>query len=524
MNAEAQSRGLTPPVFIVVCNNTNVSKLVFDYIAGWDVPDSDRVAPGRLPLFSNVEDNQWTARPNTILVDSEQLESGEGMSEEFRAIAAREVEEFKAEYRARFPGRSADDLTPEDLLREVMNTVGKPGKLGERIKCVVSVSMLTEGWDANTVTHILGVRAFGTQLLCEQVVGRGLRRMSYAANAEGRFEPEYAEVYGVPFSFLPCSGSTPEPKLGNVPTRVRSLPERADLAITFPRLTGYRWELPSEKLEATFTADSRTAISTEDVATWTENAPIVGQSSRHTLHDLRAERVQTVAFRIASHSLNTFFRDDEGGRKIWLFPQLVRITQQWIDTCVELKDGTFVQMLSITELALEASEKIYRAIVGSKTGAQLLRPIFCEYDRAGSTGGIDFDTTRATFQTRADKCHLSHVVADTDSWEQTEAQSLENMPEVLRYVKNDGRIGFKIPYTLEGETRDYIPDFIVCLDGGLQLILEITGEKKKDKEAKVSTARNLWVPSVNNHGGFGKWAFLEVRDASIVQKSIRELL
>ena len=136
------------------------------------------------------------------------------MSDDFKKIAAREIEEFKAEYRVRFPGRDAENLTDEDLLREVMNTVGKAGKLGEHVKCVVSVSMLTEGWDANTVTHILGVRAFGTQLLCEQVVGRGLRRMSYAANDDGLFEPEYAEVYGVPFSFIPCTGSTDDPKPG----------------------------------------------------------------------------------------------------------------------------------------------------------------------------------------------------------------------------------------------------------------------------------------------------------------------
>ena len=181
LNLEGRVRGLTPPVFIVVCNNTNVSKLVFDHIAGWEktLPDGRTLpAPGRLSLFSNVSGGEWTARPSTILIDSQQLESGEAMSNDFKKIAAREIEEFKAEYRARFPGRDAEGLTDEDLLREVMNTVGKPGRLGEQVKCVVSVSMLTEGWDANTVTHILGVRAFGTQLLCEQVVGRGLRRMS----------------------------------------------------------------------------------------------------------------------------------------------------------------------------------------------------------------------------------------------------------------------------------------------------------------------------------------------------------
>src|SRR5574341_699304 len=167
--------------------------MVFDYVAGWEktLKNGETVpVPGKLPLFSTVENGRWMARPNTILIDSQQLESGEGMSAEFKKMAATEIEEFKQEYRARFPGRDVDALADQDILREVMNTVGKVGKLGESIRCVVSVSMLTEGWDANTVTHILGVRAFGTQLLCEQVVGRGLRRMSYVPQDQGRFDPE----------------------------------------------------------------------------------------------------------------------------------------------------------------------------------------------------------------------------------------------------------------------------------------------------------------------------------------------
>lgn len=249
-NTEARARGITPPVFIVVCNNTNVSKLVCDFIAGWEkqIGDQTVVQAGQLPIFRNDDGNgAWLNRPNTILVDSQQLESGEAMSADFKKIASREIEEFKAEYRVRFPGRDAENLTDEDLLREVMNTVGKAGKLGEHVKCVVSVSMLTEGWDAQTVTHILGVRAFGTQLLCEQVVGRALRRMSYAANDQGRFEPEYAEVYGVPFSFIPCSGATTDPKPGPMPTRVRALENRSACEITFPRLQGYRYDIACEE-------------------------------------------------------------------------------------------------------------------------------------------------------------------------------------------------------------------------------------------------------------------------------------
>lgn len=142
-NADARAKGLTAPVFIVVCSNTNVSKLVFDYIAGYDKPLDEGqavIVPGKLPLFSNVVDRRWTPRPTTILVDSQQLESGESMSVDFKAIASREIEEFKQDYRDRFPGRDAADLTDEDLLREVMNTVGKPGKLGEHVKCVEVIS------------------------------------------------------------------------------------------------------------------------------------------------------------------------------------------------------------------------------------------------------------------------------------------------------------------------------------------------------------------------------------------------
>src|SRR5437667_3648872 len=212
------------------------------------------------------------------------------MRDDFRKIAAREIEEFKSEYRARFPGRDTDNRADEDLLREVMNTVGKPGKLGEHVRCVVSVAMLTEGWDANTVTHVLGVRAFGTQLLCEQVVGRALRRMSYAANERGHFEPEYAEVYGVPFSFIPCSGSPKDPKPGPLPTRVRALESRSACEITFPRLLGYRYDVGDERLTATFTAESKLTLSTADLPTKVQLDPIVGESSVHTLDDLKRRR------------------------------------------------------------------------------------------------------------------------------------------------------------------------------------------------------------------------------------------
>lgn len=444
----AQVNGSTPPVFIVVCNNTNVSKMVFDYIGGWENALDDATAEalgrktivkaGRLAIFRNDDGRgNWLDRPNTILVDSAQLESGNAMSPEFKAAAARQIEEFKQEYRARFPGRDADELTDEDLLREVMNSVGKRGRLGEHVKCVVSVSMLTEGWDANTVTHILGVRAFGTQLLCEQVVGRALRRTSFALNAEERFDPEYAEVFGVPFSFIPSHGSAVGAKPSPPVTRVRALEDRIACEITFPHLLGYRYEIGEERLTADFGADARMALSPADVPTLTENAPIIGQTETIRLLDEAGRfRENQVAFRLAKRLLENHFRDEKGHEKPWLFPRLLTITKRWMAECVTYKDGAFPQMLLLVQLADEASAKMYKAIVRADPGEPRLKPILRPFDVLGSTRYVGFDTTKPVFVTRADKCHVSHVVADTKSWEQKLAQVLEDLPEVVRYVKN----------------------------------------------------------------------------------------
>jgi type III restriction enzyme len=545
-NADARARGLTPPVFIVVCNNTNVSKLVFDYVAGWEKTLSDgtmRLVPGKLDLFSNVVDERWSDRPTTILVDSEQLESGEAMSADFKKIAAREIEEFKQEYRERFPGRDADELTDEDLLREVMNTVGKPGKLGEHVKCVVSVSMLTEGWDANTVTHVLGVRAFGTQLLCEQVVGRALRRRSYAPEVlrvpvNGReleftgFAPEYAEVYGVPFSFIPCAGSAREPRLGPTPTRVQALPNRAGSGIRFPRVLGYRYELGEERVTADFGQHSQMILSPEEIPTRVEVAGVIGPHEIHTLDELKCIRPQQVQFLLAKLVLEKYYRDERGEPpKAWLFPQLVGIARQWYEQCVDCKDDAFPQLLYFAENAHNAADRIYRSIAAAAEGSPRLRPILAPYEWERTTDHVDFDTRRPVYAT-GPKCHVSHIVCDTGSWEQKVAQALEEMDEIRAYVKNDRQPGFSLPYTVNGDQRDYYPDFIARVDDGLMrdeddllnVVIEVTGEARKDKQAKVATARDLWAPAVNNHGGLGRWHFVEITDPWRTKSLLRSAL
>jgi len=517
--------GEPPPVFIVVCNNTTVSKMMYDYIAGWEKPASGGsepvLVPGRLELFSNVAANgAWLNRPRTILVDSQQLESGEALKPEFRRVAAAEIEEFTADYLRRFPGRSADDIGDAEILREVMNTVGKKDKLGEPVRCVVSVSMLTEGWDANTVTHILGVRAFGTQLLCEQVVGRGLRRRSYAADENGFFSPEYADVYGVPFQFIPTVAKTRDLTMKQT-RRVHAEPDRAAAQITFPRLSGYRIELPDEQLWAEFTERSRLVLSTEDMPTTTEVSGLIGSSGTHTLDELRATRDQEIAFRLTRRIMERFLAGQDP--KPWYFPQLLRITKQWLAECLTCDSETFPGLLLIGENAEQAASRILHEVVSSQPGSRqpAVRPMLAP-EPAGSTAVIDFYTTREVYPTSEQRCHVNFVVLDGpggNTWEQMAAQILEALPTVAAYVKND-HLGFTIPYVFQGRSKQYLPDFLVRLkpiegeEETRTLIVEVSGSHKPPgpTKEKADTARNLWVPAVNNHGGFGRWSYCELKD------------
>jgi len=531
-NKEARNRGLTPPVFIVVCSNTAVSKLVYDFVAGYEkqLKAGPRLVPGQYEVFSNIKDGKWIKSPNTILVDSEQLESGEALKGEFKEYAAEEIEEFKTEYRRRYPEKDVENITDAEILREVMNTVGKPGKLGENIKCVVSVSMLTEGWDANTVTHILGIRAFGTQLLCEQVIGRGLRRRSYSLNEDGKFSPEYAEVYGVPFDFIPTAKATNTLALGILPTRIRALEDRAHLEILFPLLEGYRYDVTVERLKTKFNDDQKITLSTMDVPTRTDIEGVIGEKETLTLDKLKSMRINQVDFRLAKEVLEKHFKDQEGGgEKPWLFPQILQIVKEWREKCLVLNDDTYPQILLLKEYAIRSAEKVYRSIVSAEEAKPMVKPRLRYYNPVGTTRVIDFDTLKPTMPTRPDKCHINYVVCDTNSWEQKVAASLEEMTEVLRYFKNSGMV-FTIPYVIHDESKSYVPDFIAVLDDGrgpedpLNLIVEVTGEKKRDKEAKVDTARNLWVPAVNNHGGYGRWGFIEVREPDRVKGMVREFI
>jgi len=523
----------TPPVFIVVCNNTSTSKLVHEWISGWTRPNEDGEDifehNGHLKLFRNFDEHgNPFPRPNTLLIDSYQIESGE-LDKNFRAMASAEIDLFKREMKQRSGAGDVGELSDAELLREVMNTVGKKDRLGEQVRCVVSVSMLTEGWDTNTVTHILGIRAFGTQLLCEQVVGRGLRRYSYELNSDGLFDVEYADIMGIPFDF------TAKPQVAPVKppkktTRVHAVRERAALEIMFPRVTGYRVDLPEERLTASFTDDSTLVLTPEMVGPGqTLMEGIVGEGVMISVADAQNKRPSTIAFDLAKLLLFKSFRDEDGEPKLYLFGQIKRIARQWIDEGYLIcKGDTGKWMLEYPNIGNQAAERIHNAIVNSIGDTSRVKAVLDPYNPSGSTTHVGFSTTKDLWETAADKSHINYVVLDSD-WEAEFARVAEQHPNVISYVKNQG-LGLEIPYKDGSTARNYVPDFIVRLDDGhgvddpLNLLVEVKGYRHENVKLKSETTRTQWIPGVNNLGTFGRWAFEEFNDVFEMDKEFRALI
>jgi type III restriction enzyme len=522
----------TPPVFIIVCHNTTASELVYKYISGYERENEDETSqyvPGKCDLFSNYsEHGERLSRPRTILIDSYQLESGDALSDDFRKAASDEIEQFRREIIERTGNKAdADKIDDATLLREVMNTVGREGRLGEQIRCVVSVGMLTEGWDTNTVTHILGVRAFGTQLLCEQVVGRGLRRASYEVNEEGLFDAEYADIFGIPFDF--AANPTPaEPKPPKKTTRIFAVrPERDPLEIQFPRVTGYRIDLPKERLEVAFDSDSTFTLTPDLVGpAENENQGIIGEGVVMTLKYLEEVRQSTIAYNLASHLLMTKYRDAGDDPKVTLFPQLLRIVRQWLDGGhLKCSGGTKPAQILYRQIADRAAERIAAAITLAQIDHKPVKAIIDPYNPRGLSGFVNFNTSRETlWETAPDKCHINYVVWDS-TWEEAFCKMVEKHPDVIAYVKNHG-LGFEVPYSHGAVRKMYRPDFIVKIDDGkpdpLNLVVEIKGLRDEFDKDKAAAMHSYWIPGVNNLGRFGRWAFIELTDGNAIESGFRK--
>jgi type III restriction enzyme len=513
-----------PPCFIVICNNTSTSKLVYDYISGFLRENDDgteTLIAGRLPLFRNFDEHgNPFPRPNTLLIDSEQLESGEALDENFRRMASDEIERFRREILERGGklaeelqgGKELDDVT---LLREVMNTVGKYGQLGGAIRCVVSVAMLTEGWDANTVTHVLGIRAFGTQLLCEQVIGRALRRQSYDLNEDDLFNVEYADVLGIPFDFTAKPVVAP-PQAPRETIQVKAMrPERDALEIRFPRVEGYRIELPEDRLSAEFNEDSVLELTPDLVgATETQNSGIIGEKVDLNLVHTGDVRPSQVLYELTSHLVLNRWRDPGEDAKLHLFGQLKRIAKQWLDGYLVCKGGTYPAQLKYKTLADMACSRIIAGINRKFIGERPIKAMLDPYNPTGSTMHVNFNTSKTDrWETDPRRCHINWVVLQSD-WEAEFCRVAEAHPRVRAYVKNHS-LGLEVPYRYGSETRKYVPDFIVRVDDGhgdndlLNLIVEIKGYRREDAKEKKSTMDTYWVPGVNYLGTHGRWAFAE---------------
>ena len=521
------------PVFIVVCNNTATSKLVHDYIAGYEVPTKDggsQLVAGKCELFRNFDpDGVALPKMRTLLIDSQQIESGEGVSAEFKDAAAGEIERFKDELVQRTGDRAAaEKIDDTAILREVMNTVGRPGQLGEAIRCVVSVAMLTEGWDANTVTHVLGVRAFGTQLLCEQVIGRALRRVSYQADADNKFSVEYADIFGIPFDF---TAQAVQAKIKPPPpmVRVEALsPGRDDAEIRFPRVEGYRTELPRDTLTAQFNDESTLELTPDLVgATETINSGIIGETADFNLDHLAAKRQTEIVFKLANRIVQRHFTGDGEVANPALVMEMRKIVRRWMAEHLVCKGNTQPAQLLYYDIADRVAERIKRAITRGEEGGNRVIAMLDPYNREGSTSHVGFNTSQDRYET-GPKCHINYAIADSD-WELEFCRVADSHPRVLAWVKNHN-LGFEVPYRAGGEARRYRPDFILKIDDGrgpddpLNLVVEIKGFRNEDAKDKADTMHSYWVPGVNNLGTCGRWAFAEFTEKWTMQAELERVI
>jgi type III restriction enzyme len=523
-----------PPVFIVVCNNTTVSKEVFKHIAGYEYENGDGqriVVPGMFEELSNYERDTLAARrkPPTLLIDSDALENSGQIDDDFKKIFAPEIEQFKRDYRAVHPERSVDALDETDLLREVVNTVGKPGRLGAHVRCVVSVAMLTEGWDANTVTHIMGLRAFGSQLLCEQVAGRALRRRQYFIDEKtGRFPPEYAHIVGIPFRYFKA-GETEIGKRVDYQTLL-ALPDRAELEIRFPNVVGYRVEVPPGPLRADFSVVPDYEINlARNPAETTMGTAFSGETSEMRVNDPLAMREQEVIYWIAARVMRHHFAKGGDLPELERFAEVRAICARWYRDKLKVVGSTdpAYKKLVVLEPHAAVADAVKQGIDAAGVASERILPVFSRDAREGSTRHVHGHTAKKTYATK--KSHVNFVVADTDTWEQIAAKTLERHKAVESYVKNSF-LGFTIPYTQEGQERQYFPDFIArckTAEGErFNLIVEITGFSR-DKAQKRWYLEHRWLPAVNAARAELKeapWFFVEVTDIERIENVLGEKL
>ena len=517
-----QARGEErPPVFIIVCKNTKIAALVYEWIAEGKQPSG--IPPAGLPWFANED-----GRLNTIRIDTKvvhETDTSGAKSDEMQWLR------FTLDTIGKLAWPNDTQLRPiypegfEELAKKLNKPFDPPGR---DVRCIVSVGMLTEGWDANTVTHIVGLRPFMSQLLCEQVVGRGLRRASYEVGDDGRFTEEVAQVLGVPFDVVPFKASTgAEPPKPTGRTHVYALLERAELEIRFPRVEGYtqairqrvriEWStVPKIKLDPMdippevemrglmLTLDGRASVSSIGLAREINLAPYrVGRRAQALVFDLAADLTRNYLA-----NAETKVSPNE------LFGQMRAIAERYLEEKVVALGGFEKSDVSLSPYYGHVVERLKQAIhPDGSTGEAPEVPIFEQRRGDGSTAEVDFWTNKPVQVTT--KSHVNYIVADTARWEQSAASYIDRRKEVSAWVKNAG-LGFAVPYLHNGQMHDFIPDFIIRLAVSQPtfLILETKGYDPLDEVKEAAAQR--WVNAVNAAGKHGRWIFRMARNPNDV--------
>lgn len=507
----------TPPVMISVANRTETAariKYAFDH--------------------KKVHIDELADPDRTLHIDSKVLEEAEAAEEPIVEIKANDGEENDQENNNNNDGNAGEGnaarkLTKKEqaeLLRRKVDTVGQAGRPGEQIQSVVSVGMLSEGWDAKTVTHIMGLRAFTSQLLCEQVVGRGLRRTAYELNSDGLFDPEYVNIFGVPFTFLPHeSGEGAIPAPPKPKTAIEPDPAKITSEITWPNIIRIdhvfrpRLSLDWAKVRPLELNASQTAKLAE-LAPVLEGKPDVTQLTQIDLERLAREfRTQKIIFETARDVYEQMQKDWKGSKEA-LLSQLIRLVEQFIRSDrISIVPALFNsdemnRRLIITLNMTKVVQHIWEAI--RFENAEKLEPVFDRERPIRSTGDMGTWYTGKACE-RNERSHINFSVYDS-AWEASEAFELDHNRDIAAWVKND-HLNFEILYVYRGVVRKYRPDFLVRFKSGNQLVLETKG-KDTDQDRRKREFLKEWVSAVNTHGGFGHWS----SDVSLNPGDIKDIL
>jgi type III restriction enzyme len=503
-----------PPVFILVCKNTKLAGVIYDWLAQGVSPPA--VPPANIDALRNTPEATYTIRVDSKVIAETEVEGAK--NDEYRWMRFTLDTVGRRDWPRDPQGRPVYPQDFEELARKLDRPLHPPGR---DVRCIVSVGMLTEGWDCNTVTHIVGLRPFMSQLLCEQVVGRGLRRASYDLNEEGKFTEEVAQILGVPFEVIPFKqrvGPKPPPLKQN---HVQALPARAAYEIRFPRVDGYQQRIRNRvSVEwdaiAPVKVDPR-AIPNEVLlhATLLNNGrPSLhepGSSAKLDLDAWRAAaRIQEREFEMAAE-LTRYYHEQEKceAPPHVLFPQLLEVVKRFVRERVVVDDEAKRTDVFLSPYWGFVIERLTEAIHPDVTGGEDAELPRYEQGRGeGTTADVDFWTAKKVHE--VSKSHLNYVVLDS-KWEASAAYYLDTAPEVAAFVKNQG-LGFAVPYLHAGGDHEYIPDFLVRLTNGMTLILETKGYDEL-QHIKEQAARR-WVAAVNADGSFGEWRYALVSNGN----------